>query len=192
MATLKQVIDLQDVHTTHHISGCNISPTSNSSQESIIVLRGPSQSGYLYGSSNRKDFQYSGLCIKNLSIGPYGTPSDWHTSGGSYAGTGTNGYYMSVDLSMSVPTSSSSYTYDNYVWRMNTTINGSKPVMHSLITPEKPVWIQPAFLNQSTTGSVGLGGSTVAILVRRQDNYSASFTPTICVWWTAMMFWVNG
>jgi hypothetical protein len=75
---------------------------------------------------------------------------------------------------------------------MNTTINGSKPVMHSLITPEKPVWIQPAFLNQSTTGSVGLGGSTVAILVRRQDNYSASFTPTICVWWTAMMFWVNG
>lgn len=192
MATLKQVIDLQDVHTTHHISGCHYFSTSATSFESVIVLRGASQSGYLYGSSNRKNFQYSGLCIKNLSIGPYGSPADWHTSGGSFAASGTNGYYMSVELSMSAPTSTSSYSYDNYIWRMNTTINGSKPVMHSLITPEKPLWVQPAFLNQSTTGGVGLGGSTVGVIVKRQDNYGASFTPTLCVWWTGMMFWVNG
>lgn len=192
MATLKQVIDLQDVHTTHHISGCHYAPTSANSAESVIVLRGASQSGYLYGSSNRKDFQYAGLCIKNLSIGPYGSPADWHNSGGSFAASGSNGYYMSVELSMSAPTSSTSYTYDNYIWRLNTSINGSKPVMHSIITPEKPLWIQPAFLNQSTTGSVGIGGSNVVMIVNRQDSPSSSFTPTLCVWWTAMMFWVNG
>lgn len=191
MATLHQTIDLQDIHTTHHISGCHVWPTSNSSVDSFIVLRGASQSGQLYGTGTRKDFQYAGLCIKNLSIGTYGSPSDWHSAGDTFSGTGTNGYPISVEMSQAHPTSASSYTYNNYIWRIGCTIPGARPVMHSLITPEKPIWIQPAFLS-GTTGSVGLGGENVAILVRRQDSYASSFTPTICVWWTGMMFWVNG